>query len=327
MGFLPRRRWLGRRRAARARGHLIAGRGLLGAVQPDPALPMFTDSRVAGRFAQLAREVFAEHGLECTYADGHLRGADGHSYGLTNVALLAASGDRRAWRGLLHQHVQGIVTAHAAPKQRELASVADRLHLRLWAAGDARPAPGAAVTLGGGLMGLACIDHPQYVETLTGAGEIELLGGWEGVRAAALTNLSRLRGDHVITVGESPQSAVQLSTGGFFNASRVFTMEHLLREDFLVEAPSHGVLFVVPNRHVVAVHPVTGEGMFAAIPALLEVARREHAAPGAVSPAVWFWCDGAVQQVTRTAEEGAVEVLVTGPLEHEMRALGLVDEQ
>lgn len=317
MGFLSRRlRAVGRRRRREA-----------GGAAADPALPMFPDAAAAGRFAKLAREVFAEHGLECTYADGQLRGTDGHSYGLTNVALLAAAGDRRAWRGLLHQHVQGIVTAHAVPKQRELASVADRLHLRLLAAGDARPAPGAAVTLGDGLLGLACIDHPEYVETLTGSRDIERLGGWEGVRAAALTNLSRLRGEHVITVGDDPASEVRLSTGGFFNASRVFTMEHLLREDFLVEAPAHGVLFVVPNRHVVAVHPVAGQGMLAAIRTLLQVAQREHAAPGAVSPDVWFWCDGAVQRVTRPAEQGAVEVLVAGPLELQMRALGLVDEQ
>lgn len=296
-------------------------------IAADPALPMFDDGQRAAQFAQLAREVFAEHGLECSYDDGQLRGTDGHSYGLTNVALLAAGSDRRAWRSLLDQHVQGIVTAHATPKQRELATVADRLYLRLWAAGDARPAAGASSTLGGGLMGLACIDHPEHVETLTSARDIGLLGGWEGVRSAALTNLSRLRGEHVVTLGETSEAAVQLSTGGFFNASRVFTMEHLLREDFLVESPSHGVLFVVPNRNVVAVHPVVGEGMFAAIPSLLQVAKREFASPGAVSPDVWFWCDGEIQQVTHPAEEGAVEVLVMGPLESQMRALGLVDEQ
>ena len=318
MGFFPR--------PGRWRHAVGSALGAAGVREPDPALPMFGDGRVAARFAQLARQVFAEHGLECSYDDGLLRGSDGHSYGLTNVALLAVSGDERAWRGLLDQHVQGIVTAHATPKQRELAAVADRLYLRLWAAGEAHPAPGASSTLGGGLMGLACIDHPEYVETLTQVHDIGLLGGWDGVRAAALTNLSRLRGEHVVTLGEGA-AAVQLSSGGFFNASRIFTMEHLLREDFLVESPSHGVLFVVPNRHTVAIHPVAGEAMFAAIPSLLKVAQREHAAPGAVSPDVWFWCDGAVQQVTRPAEEGAVEVLVAGSLELQMRALGLVDEQ
>ena len=53
---------------------------------------------------------------------------------------------------------------------------------------------------------------------------------------------------------------MHLSIGGFFNASRVFTMNQLLREDFLIETPAHGVLFVVPNRHLVAVHPISGIG-------------------------------------------------------------------
>ncbi len=67
---------------------------------------------------------------------------------------------------------------------------------------------------------------------------------------------------------------MHLSVGGFFNASRVFTMAHLLREDFLVESPSYGVLFVVPNRHLVAVHPLAGTGMVGATTTLTRLAQR-----------------------------------------------------
>jgi hypothetical protein len=48
--------------------------------------------------------------------------------------------------------------------------------------------------------------------------------------------------------------------------------------------------------------------------------------PGAISPHVWFWRDGDVQQVTRPAEEGAVELHVEGMLEQVMREVGLIDD-
>ncbi len=286
---------------------------------------MFASGDQAARFAALARQVFAEHGLECSYDDGYLRGTDGRSYGLTNVALLAVQSPERRWQKLLGQHAGGIVAAHATPKERDLAAVQHRLFLRLWATEDLPMRPDAAEPLGDGLVGLASIDHPEHVETLAGSHDVALLGGWPGIRAAALANLAGLRADDVVPLGEDPQSRVHLSIGGFFNASRVFTMSQLLREDFLVEAPSHGVLFVVPNRHLVAVHPVSGIGMVSATTTLIRVARGEYDVPGSISPHVWLWRDGEVQQVTRPAEEGAVELHVEGMIEQVMREVGLID--
>jgi hypothetical protein len=287
---------------------------------------MFPTSDQATRFSALARQVFAEHGLECTYKDGFLRGTDGRSYGLTNVALLAVQEPERQWRNLLAQHVGGIVIAHATPRQREISAVRDRLYLRLWATEDLPMRPDAAEPLGDGLVGLASIDHPEHVETITGGHDIELLSGWAAIREAALDNLARLHGDEVMPLGEDPASQVHLSVGGFFNASRVFTMDALLRSDFLVEAPSHGVLFVVPNRHLVAVHPVSGAGMVDAVDILIRLARGESDVPGAISPHVWFWRDGRVQQVTRSgAKERTVELHVEGMIEQAMRELGLIE--
>jgi hypothetical protein len=287
---------------------------------------MFASGDQAGRFAALARQVFAEHGIECTYDDGYLRGTDGRSYGLTNVALLAVQDTERNWPTLLSQHVEGIVAAHATPKERDLATVRDRLYLRLWASEDLPVRPDAAESLGEGLVGLASIDHPEHVETLAGSHDVELLGGWPGIREAALGNLARLRADDVVPLGDDAASRVQLSIGGFFNASRVFTMDNLLREDFLIESPAHGVLFVVPNRHLVAVHPVSGIGMVHATTTLIRVAQGEYGVPGSISPHVWFWRDGDVQQVTRPAEESTVELHVEGMLEQVMREVGLIED-
>ena len=94
--------WFGRGRGGGASwdGPSEGDRSGSGDVLPlDPALPMFDTGVAAARFAALAREVFAEHGLECTYQDGFLRGTDGRSYGLVldiggyykNVVTLAPS--------------------------------------------------------------------------------------------------------------------------------------------------------------------------------------------------------------------------------------------
>ena len=95
----------------------------------------------ARRFAVLARQVWAEAGLETAYDSGCLRGSDGQMYGLGNVAHVAARGKERHWRSVLTHHVQGVLTAHATPRERDLDVVGDRLLLRLWATHDLPHAP------------------------------------------------------------------------------------------------------------------------------------------------------------------------------------------
>lgn len=289
---------------------------------------MFSGPGQADRFVRLARAVFAEHGYECLYADGQLHGADGWTYGLTNVALIACQSPQSEWRDLLERHIRGLETAHATARDRDLGRVGERLLLRLWAHGD-RPAPRFSQSFGDGLVGLPAIDHPEYVETLTGPDELTPLGGWDVVRRHALDNLGRLRADEVVCLEEGSDAEVRISIGGFFNASRVLVMPQLLRSDLLMEDPAHGVLFVVPNRHVVAVHQVRGEGLVAAGASLLKVARREFDVPGSMSNDLWFWRAGVVQRVTRPARSssGVAEFHVRGELELTMRELGLIEDR
>lgn len=294
---------------------------------PDPSLPMFGDGDRAARFVALAQRVFAENGLECRYDDGALLGADGGAYGLGNVAANAARTPERGWRSLLNAHVRGLQAAHATPKERDLEQVRNRLYLKLWALEDVPLSLDEGPVrepFGADLVGLPAIDHPEYVETMAGQEDIELLGGWDIIRPIALGNLAALHGEEIATLGEDASAQVQISIGGFFNASRVFTMPHLLRQDFLLESPDHGVLFVVPNRHLVGVHPLAGPGMVAAAATMLQVATGEHDGPGAISPHLWFWRDGVVQQVSHPDPEGGMILDASGPLAEAMREIGLL---
>ncbi|GAB3257365.1 hypothetical protein GCM10027425_18370 [Alteromonas gracilis] len=286
---------------------------------------MFADGARAARFVALAREVFAEHGLECAYDQGQLLAEDGRRFGLSNLAQTLSTSRPQEWRALVEQHVDGVLAASAAPRVRDLELVRDRVYLRLWPTEDLSFPPQAAEWLGEDLVGLPAIDHPEHIETIAGEDDLEQLGGWAALREAALANLGRLTADEVSTLGGSG-SRVHVSTGGWFNASRVCLMRRLLREDFLTECPPHGVLFVVPNRHTIGVHPLTGPGMYQAVAVLVSLAKREAEAPGSISPHVWFWHDDRVQQATRYADDGAVEMRVEGPLREAMLALGLAEE-
>ena len=74
--------------------------------------------------------MFAEHGIECTYDDGYLRGTDGRSDGLTTSPSSAVQESERNWPAYLWQHVDRIVAAPLTAKERDLETVRDRLYLR-----------------------------------------------------------------------------------------------------------------------------------------------------------------------------------------------------
>ena len=99
----------------------------------------------------------------------------------------------------------------------------------------------------------------------------------------------------------------------FFGASRLLLLDELLAGPG-VERPAHGVLLVVPNRHLLAVHVLRGPGVVAAVDVLVRMAAGEHAGrPGPVSPHVYFRAaDGRTQQVTGVEDDGSTAVRVEG---------------
>jgi hypothetical protein len=265
-------------------------------LEADLTLPMF-DIGQAPKFVALAQRVFAENGLETTYDGGCLRGSDGQLFGLTNVGHLAATVRERQWRRVLEGHVLGLLAANATPKERDFDKVRDRVFLRLWAAEDLSFGPDCHLGFGEGLAGLVSIDHPKYVETLTRTDDVETLGGWDLVSRTAVRNLARLTATRSWQEGTHGQ--VLASIGGFFNASRVLSLPHLLKQDFLVEPPSDGVLFAVPNRHLVLLHPLDAPGRDEATRVIAEIAHHEYDMAGGISPDLWCWDNGVVTRVDR----------------------------
>ena len=95
-----------------------------------------------------------------------------------------------------------------------------------------------------------------------------------------------------------------------------------------IERPSYGVLVAVPNRHLLALHPLEGPGVVAALQVLARISTGEHdEKPGALSRHVYYVpATGApAQQVTTFADDGTLSINVSGALAEAFAALGLLE--
>jgi hypothetical protein len=298
--------------------------------QADAVLPALT--RVgAAELTRLARETFAAHGVE-TVADGRgaLVAVDGRVHGLANLSATVAPEPRTAWPALIERHVAGLVASEGVAPPLSLDDVRHRVYPRLRWAGDLpHPAPTYPPQPLPGVVELAAIDHPDHVAELLSDEAVERLGGWPAAREVAMTNLRALPPMHHDTVRADPQrddaSVHVLTTDDFFGPSRLLVLPELL-PSLGIERPSHGVLVVVPNRHLLAVHALAGPGVVAALQVLARIGTGEHDTPGAVSRHVYYLsADGApAQQVTSVSDDGTLSVTVDGALAAAFVALGLL---
>lgn len=300
-------------------------------LEPDPVLPVLSRDDAA-RLVALTREAFAEQGRE-TMPDGH--GAlvgQGHVHGLTNLAATLSLVPRRQWPDLVRRHVGTMLQAHDTVEPAGLDEARDLLLVKLRAVDEIpEPRPTYAPEVLPGVLAVAALDYPTHVSELLSDERVDELGGWDAVREVAWDNLRRLPAparQDLHGSPEDPDTVVHvLTTEDFFGASRLLLLDEVLA-GLGVERPAHGVLVVVPNRHLLAVHVLRGAGVVTAIDVLVRMAAGEHAGrPGPVSPHVYFRAaDGRVQQVTSVEDDGTTAVRVDGALAEAFAALGLLGD-
>lgn len=303
----------------RRRGTASSGDGL-----PDPHLTPLTVGQAA-RLRALARSAFAELGLETVPENAALRLADGRTLGLTNLARTVAGEPAARWAELVSRHARIMLASFDVPPPQTLDAVRDTLFLRVLPAADL-PSTGGVRPLGGDLVQAAAVDHPEHVATFVRSEEIDQLGGWDAVAAVGRANLAALRAEQTRRwVDKATGAEVLVSMGGFFHASRLLVLGVALAQDFGIEQPAHGVLVAVPNRHLLAAHVLVGvDEAIVAVRNLAALAEGEQpAAPGPLSPNVYFWRDGLLSQVTTRGGEGQLSVDATGPFGTAMREIGL----
>jgi hypothetical protein len=270
------------------------------------------------RLAGLADEVcetaiarFAALGVPVTVLDGTsgmdvILVSDSGSYPLHNVIARALAGNLDAVNDLVVTHVDRLVEARATPDADALtdADWFDRVRVRLMpiAATVELPADYAR-RIAEDFVVMLCLDYPTHVSFLSDG----TLGGRDP-QALASVGLSSVMDEPVESVEELRPGIWLLQGESPYTATKVLGMQRLIGTA-LPDAP-HGVLFGIPNRHVIIAHPVAEEDSVQAIATLasLVVASATDSAPGgALSTSLYFWHEGEIDVVGRF-NDGGLEI-------------------
>jgi hypothetical protein len=293
----------------------------------DPNLPMLSVPQAAA-LGLLAERAFRAAGMPASYDGAGALHTGGQHYGLHNLAAAASQEAWTKWPALVERHV----AAMAEIARSEDAPVTDSQKLLKLRAADDVPELVEFDAQSGlpGILALPAIDLPTHVRELMKASAVDELGGLESFRTTAIENLRRLplpehqayRGDD-----ERADSEVHIFTAeDFFGASRVLVLDHLLASMLRTERPAHGCIVAVPNRHLLAVHLVSGVGVIAALQLLVRIAEGEQDAPGPISDGVFYLpLDGPGQRLNER-DGDTVRIIADGAFADALTALGLTED-
>lgn len=273
-----------------------------------------------------ARAHLASRGREATIEDGYLRLDDGETFGLHNVSVLASRVREKEWPQVVGDHLDGLLDKPDTSGPPDPGAVLVKLRRRE----EMPEVPDYdAVEPVPGVMAIVAVDHPQVVVEA-----LRLPEGIPDVETAmrlALANLSALpppeHGTRLLDDADESSRVHFFVSDDFFGASRLLILHEVLSRAGVATGPG-GLLIAIPNRHVIAVHPMTGPGVVPALNWLVRFAQDDFdTQPGSVSPLVYhLTADGLSSVVTRVGESGH-EVVVEGAFgEAFMAVLGDVED-
>ncbi|MFJ8228641.1 hypothetical protein ACIQ9E_01595 [Streptomyces sp. NPDC094448] len=277
----------------------------------DPKFP-YLSAGEGDRFRAQVREAFAEQGLEVTvYADVVVDSA-GRQFGLVNLAAVLHNDDRgpRAWAGLVRRHVGMVLRTMDAPSALDTLSteqIRSQLYPRVLSAdGFDRDSFGYARALAPGLYEVLALDLPESVMMLTDEA-LEPLGRLSYLREQALYNLRGLPLEgHETVKGDNGLRFEVVAGDSFYTASRVLTLESVVREVTGGTMTPDGALVAFPFRHRLAFHVIRDAGLIPALNAMTSFAASGYAdTPGAISPYVYWWRGGTLTQLSDHDRDGA----------------------
>jgi hypothetical protein len=284
--------------------------------EKDPEFRYFTAAQGA-QFRALARQIFAEQGVETVVRPTFLEAQGGQRYGLHNLAA-ACHGARRGeqdWPAVMRDHAERILRATSGPVPFETTSTEDVLahtYLRVLNADSlpSRDAFGYARELADGLLEVFALDQPETVVMFRDE-EVERFG-LDTLRQVGLTNLlSEPLGKHEVVNGLDESKLHVVMGESVFTASKVLVLRDVLRRTLGDTATPHGVLVCMPFRHQLAFHVPRDSTAIAALQSLVTFAANGYDdGVGALSPFVYWWREGRLHQLSRANEEGALRVEV-----------------
>lgn len=276
----------------------------------------------ARAFAVICREYFLRRGDETIVERGVITLADGHQFGLHNLSVQVAAAPFEQWRQTVAEHFDVLLDTRP-----DATLDPSTLYLKLRAV-DQIP-DGMGVDALEPLPGVAALldeDEPSIVRELFGPDA--RLAAIADPRAVAMANLRDLPApDHAVLHADEndPTSAVHtFETPDFFGASRVLVLPELLAT-IGARIPATGVLVAVPNRHVLAVHLLTGTGVVAAGKALAQMALALFEDAGSITSSIFHLTPDLHAQVFGEQTGDGYSLTVSGQVEDAFAALGLIE--
>jgi hypothetical protein len=281
--------------------------------EPDPVYGYLTAAQGA-RLRSLVRQAFAERGIEVTLLPDRVEAAGGGQYGLTNIAAACNASPAKEWPSIVAWHVETVLRALAAPAIAELDDDAVLQHVFVRVMGvSAFPdlsSFGYRRDLGGDLVELLALDSEHSVSLLLD-GDVERFG-LDALRHAGLVNLlGEPFGSCERIKVDADASFSCLLGDSVYTASRLLTMDDVLRRTTgRVEAP-HGLLTCVPNRHQLAFHVLGDATVLPVLPAMARFAVDGFSdGVGPVSPYLYWHRGGTLTQLSQLDSDGDLRIEV-----------------
>jgi hypothetical protein len=271
----------------------------------------FTQVSDHKRFLDAVHRDLRDRGLSFEeIGGGGLRLANGNVLGLANLAQawnLTPDADRAK---VMRDHFDRLFrhwdeAAEDKPKP-SFDEVRGQLRMRLVPddfAASAREVTFVHRPFAPGIVAAVAIDWPDRVEFV----DPERLVDWgqtpEQVFDLALDNVLA---NEAVTVERTGDPKAPAS---FLLGDSYYVSAHAVRLDrFIVPATPHGAVFSVPNRHAVIVQPIRDVSILGSIRVMLvATADMYREGPGSVSPALYWWRDGAISVLPGKAANGVIE--------------------
>lgn len=287
------------------------------AQQPDPELDFLTE-RQGARLRELAREAFAEAGVEVLPHAQHLEASDGRQFGLWNLAATCAQapGGEADWPEIVREHVASATRSMEAPPLTDLPEheILAGVFLRLMGTATLPPQwrewYSYARPVAGDLVEVLALDLPDSVTVLSDE-DVDRVGE-DRLREAGLRNLLAEPIQSYEVAGEPGSGALHIVEGdSYFTASKLITFREVLEATWGRGDLPYGLVVAAPIRHMLLFHPIEGIDVLDGVQRLTSLAASLFGdAPGGVSPFVYWWRDGELTQLSGYDDEGRLQVMV-----------------
>lgn len=270
--------------------------------EPDETFGYLTADEAAA-VRSLVRSAFAENGLEVVVHSDHVVATDGGQYGLANIAALCHTLPRKDWPAAAQRHVASVLRAVATPVPEDLPAdeVLSRVFVRVMGTASLSDLSRLSYRrdLGGDLVELLALDYEDHVVLL----DDEALERFDvdAVRHAGVANLLAEPFGTYETVKADRKACFGVVLGeSVYTASRLLTMDDVLRRTIGdVDAPD-GIFVCVPTRHQLAFHVLRDPAAIPVLESMAVFAATGYAdGVGAVSPFLYWLQGGRFTPLTR----------------------------